>query len=90
MKAKFTLTKLSSGDRIYLGCDDAYVVAKNLEMYCCKDCIKEAKREYFYDTDSLDTQEEYQQYLYELMGTACGAEFFLEEPEEGEDNVEKN
>lgn len=87
MKPKFILTKLSSGDRIYLECDDAYVVAKNLEMYCCNDCIAEARGENFYDIDSLDTQEEYQQYLYELMGTACGAEFFLEEPEE--DNDEK-
>ena len=90
MKAKFTLTKLSSGDRMYLECDDAYVVAKNLEMYCCNDCIKEARREYFYDTDSLETQEEYQEYLYELMGTVCGAEFWLDEPKEGEENVEKN
>lgn len=90
MKPKFTLTKLSSGDRLYLGCDDAYVVVKNLEMYCCKDCIKEAKREYFYDTDSLETQEEYQEYLYELMVTACGAEFLLDEKDEGEENVEKN
>lgn len=85
MKAKFTLTKLSSGDRIYLECDDAYVVAKNLEMYCCVDCVSEAKS-FLEAPNNLDTQEENKQYLYELMGTACGAEFFLDERDE---NVEK-
>lgn len=85
MKPKYALTKLSSGDHLYVESEDAYVIGKNLEMYCCIGCIKEAK-ENLEETNILDTEEENLKYVYELMGTACGAEFWLEERE---DDVEK-
>ena len=74
MKPKFQLTKLSSGDSLYLETDDSYVLMRNLEMYCCVDCQSEAKVEM--EAGVLDENLEY---AYQLLSTACGAEFWLEE-----------
>jgi TusA-related sulfurtransferase len=70
MKTNYTLTKLSSGAMVELYTDDIYSVKTILESWCCVDCVAEA---------NIDKEEDDRQDVYNLLYTACGAEFILEE-----------
>ncbi len=72
MKTNYTLTKLSLGAMVELYTDDICSVKLLLQNWCCNDCVYEA---------SLETgnSQDYRQATYNLLHTACGAEFILEE-----------
>lgn len=73
MKTNYTLTKLSSGAMVELHTDNIYSVKTILESWCCVDCVAEANIDKEEDEDLED--------VYNLLHTACGAEFILEEDE---------
>lgn len=68
MAISYTLTKLSSPG-FELQTTHNSIVFETLVAYCCEDCVNEAL--------SGDPTIP----IYELLGTSCGAEFFLEESE---------
>ena len=78
MKTNYTLTKLSSGAMVELHTDDIYSVKLILKSWCCNDCVAEAEIDKNENEDLEDT--------YNLLHTACGAEFILEEEDVENEN----
>ena len=72
---QYKLTKLSSGSSIYLETNEIYFIKQVLGACCCKDCIAEAVEE----TKGVNDDEE--TFVYNLLMTSCGAEFWLGEEE---------